>query len=116
MTKDLGGWLFGYGLFLFACGAATYVSNPVQAPTPVVAGAIAGGLSAFFGVLVWKDTKWVPKPAMMMTVIFLMLGIALSMQHWILVINGKPEMVGAAISSAIVVASGAMIWALKTKA
>lgn len=116
MTKGLGAWLFGYGVFLFACGAAAFLLNPNQAPTPLVAGAGAGGMAAFLGVLAWNGTKWVPRFSLVMTVIFMMLGLALAMQHWMLVYSGKPEVPAALLSVAVFIGSSVMLWALKTKA
>jgi hypothetical protein len=116
MTKGLGLWLLGYGVFLFICGAAGFLINPNQAPTPLLAGTLTGGLMAVFGVLSFKGVKWVAKTAMMITIVFTMFSIAIAMQQWMLVYSGKPELPAAAIATVLFGGSALALWALRTKA
>lgn len=116
MTKGLAVWLLGFGVFLFVCGAAAFLLNPNQAPTPLLAGTLAGGLMAMMGVFSGNGAKWVPKVGLMVTIVFMMLALAMSMQQWMLVISGKPEIVSALLATVLFGGTGVMLWALKTKA
>ena len=116
MTKGLAVWLLGYGVFLFVCGAAAFLLNPNQAPTPLLAGTLTGGLMAVLGVLSGNGVKWVPRVGLMLTIIFMMLALAMSMQQWMLVISGKPEFLSAQLATVLFLGTAAMLWALKTKA
>jgi uncharacterized membrane protein (UPF0136 family) len=51
-------WLIGYGVFLFLCGMAGYLSNPAAAKTALISGTAFGGLSVFWGVLLGKGFNW----------------------------------------------------------
>lgn len=115
MTKGLGVWMIGYGIFLFLCGAAALLLTPNQPPVPVLAGAICGGIAAFFGVLLMNGTSWAYKAAMFTVVIFMMFGLALSMQHWLLYYKGQPALYDAMISVLVFIGSATALWKLKTK-
>jgi hypothetical protein len=54
-------WLIGYGVFLFACGIAGFLSNPTEAKTALISGSVFGGLAVLWGVLLGKGhgfAKW----------------------------------------------------------
>lgn len=53
-------WLYGFGAFLFLCGLAGYLSNPVAAKTALMSGSVFGALSILWGFLLGKsDHGWV---------------------------------------------------------
>jgi len=114
MTK--GKWLMGFGVFLFVCGAAAYLSNPAQPPTPLVAGALSGGLMAMLGVLADKGSKWALTSGIMLTIVLLMLSLAMAMQHWLLVFQGGRDLLTPLLDTALLLAASAALWGLKRKA
>ncbi|RYD37193.1 MAG: hypothetical protein EOP87_04025 [Verrucomicrobiaceae bacterium] len=114
MTK--GKWLMGFGVFLFVCGAAAYLSNPAQPPTPLVAGALSGGLMAMLGVLADKGSKWALTSGIMLTIVLLMLALAMAMQHWLLVFQGGRDLLTPLLDTALLLAASAALWGLKRKA
>jgi hypothetical protein len=115
MTKGLGVWLFTYGVFLFVCGAAFFLLTPQPVPTPLLAGAICGGIASFMGVLFWTGKKTPFKGAVMMMVVYFMAGLALAMQQWMLVKAGEPRLNVALVVTAVAVAGGVMLWRVRTK-
>jgi uncharacterized membrane protein (UPF0136 family) len=46
--------LIGYGVFLFLCGLAGFISNPAAAKTALISGSVFGGLSVVWGLLLAK--------------------------------------------------------------
>lgn len=115
MTK--GAWLMVFGVFLFACGAAAYLANPNQAPTSLVAGAIGGGIASMLGVMVMKGTpQWALAAGNMLTIVFMMLALAMSMQHWMLVYNGGKDVLSPVIDTVVVLGAAVVLWGLKKKA
>lgn len=112
MTKGLGAWLLGYGFILFACGAAAYLANPTF-QLLLVAGAVTGGLMAALGVVSIQGAKWVPRAASMLTLIFMMAGLALVMQYGLKVIKESTGLVEGIISLVVFFASATALWRLK---
>ena len=114
MTKGV--WLVMFGVFLFVCGAAAYLLNPNQAPTSLVAGAIGGGIIAMLGVMVMKgSTKWALTAGTMLTIVFMMLGLAMAMQHWLTVYKGGKDVVLPIIDTVLVAGAAVVLWGLKKK-
>lgn len=114
MTKGV--WLMIYGVLLFVCGAAVYLMNPAQAPTPLFAGTICGGLAAMIGVFVHKGMKWASVAGRMLMIVFLMMALAMAMQHWLLVKDGGKDLVTPLIDTFLVLASGFVLRELTRKA
>ena len=55
-------WLISFGVFLFLCGLAGYLSNPANAKTALQSGSLFGGLSVVWGILLAKGhdfAKWI---------------------------------------------------------
>ena len=115
MTKGVGAWLLGYGFILFACGAVAYLVNPTF-PLLLAVGAVTGGLMAALGVVSIQGAKWVPRAASMLTLIFMMAGLALVMQYGLKVIKESTGLVEGIISLVVFFASATALWRLKKKA
>jgi len=58
MNPKLGKWMIGYGLYLFAMGAAGYLSNPEKAATALMSGGPFGALSILWGWLMSRGIGW----------------------------------------------------------
>ena len=58
MNPKLGKWMIGYGLYLFAMGAAGYLSNPEKAATALMSGGTFGALSILWGWLMSRGIGW----------------------------------------------------------
>ena len=58
MKRTLANWMIGYGLFLIACGAAGYLSNPQKAATALMSGGTFGALSILWGWLMARGFGW----------------------------------------------------------
>lgn len=113
MTK--GAWLMAYGVLLFFCGVAAYLVNPAF-PLLLISGALAGGLMAGLGVIFLKGGSWVLTVATMLTLVFMMFGLALAMNYGLKVIKESTGLAETMVSVAIFAVSGLALWALKKKA
>jgi uncharacterized membrane protein (UPF0136 family) len=56
--KFCGRWFIGFGIFLFVCGLAGFLSNPSGAKTALISGGTFGFLSALSGVLMSRGLGW----------------------------------------------------------
>jgi len=56
--KFCGRWFIGFGIFLFVCGLAGFLSNPSGAKTALISGGTFGFLSALWGVLMARGLVW----------------------------------------------------------
>lgn len=115
MTKGV--WLMVFGVFLFVCGAAAYLANPNQAPTSLVAGALGGGIITMLGVMVTKGTPaWALTAGTMLTIVFMMLALAMAMQHGFLFHRGETkDLISPVLDAVVALAAGVTLWGLKKK-
>ncbi|WAC18700.1 hypothetical protein OVA24_15835 [Luteolibacter sp. SL250] len=116
MTK--GKWLVGFGVFLFVCGAAAYLANPTQAPTPLLAGAVGGGLIAMLGVMASRGRPvWAITAATMLVIVFMMLALAMTMQHGLLYYRGEStDLISPVLDALVAVAAGITLRMVKKNA
>lgn len=73
-------WLIGYGVFLFLCGLAGFLSNPAAAKTALITGSAFGGLSIIWGLLLGKGFGFAKWAALLTT---LMLCLVFSIRSFI---------------------------------
>lgn len=106
-------WLLGYGLFLFLCGLAGYLSNPATAQTALISGSVFGGLSAVWGYLVHRTGKAWPVFAAVTTCGFLSLIFTWrSWASWMAVKEGDPKIFAAVLISAMLLGTVATLLVL----
>lgn len=102
-----------YGVALFICGVAAYLANPLY-PLLLISSAVAGGLMAGFGVIFLKGASPVVKTiATMLTLVFMMFGLALAMNYGLKAIKESTGQKEAAVSTGIFLVSAAALWRLK---
>lgn len=95
--RKLGTWLVVYGLFLVAIGVTGYLSNPEKARTALFSGGTFGGLSALWGVLVLRGTRWAPRAALVTTALLSAVFVWRATAGWMAVAGGQSEKRTAAI-------------------
>lgn len=106
-------WLLGYGLFLFLCGLAGYVSNPAAAQTALISGSVFGGLSAIWGILLHRTGRPWPRYAAIATCGFLSLIFSWrSWASWMAVQEGDPKVFAAVLISSMLVGTVATLFVL----
>ena len=98
-------WLIGYGVFLFLCGLAGYLSNPVAAKTALISGSVFGGLSVVWGLLLGKGfgfARWAGLVTAM-----LLCGVFgwRSTVSWQKVMDGDPKMFAASLITLMLIGS-----------
>ncbi len=102
-------WLIGYGVFLFLCGLAGYLSNPVAAKTALMSGSLFGFISLVWGFLLGKGfgfARW----AAILTCAFLSIifGWRASVS-WAAVADGAPKAFAATLITLMLIASAATV-------
>jgi hypothetical protein len=104
------------GMIVFGCSATAYQMDPGQGPVVLLMGALGGGLTAMFGFLLMHGSTWAYRAGFIMATICLMLGLAMSFQHWSLVLNGGKDFITPIMDGVMVLAAGATLWVLKKNA
>ncbi len=102
-------WLIGYGIFLFVCGLAGFLSNPAAAKTALISGSLFGGLSILWGVLLGKGlgfAKWV---ALVMTLLLCGVFGWRSTAGWQAVSEGEPKAFAATLITLMLLGSLATV-------
>jgi len=102
-------WLIAYGIFLFACGLAGFLSNPSAAKTALISGSLFGGLSILWGVLLGKGlgfAKWV---ALVMTILLCGVFGWRSTASWQAVADGQPKAFAASLITLMLLGSLATV-------
>jgi len=102
-------WLIGYGIFLFLCGVAGYLSNPAGAKTALLSGSLFGGLAVVFGVLSWSGKKWAQFMALAMALMLVVVFGWRSTMGWIATSAGEPKLFAASLISLMLLASLATV-------
>lgn len=108
-------WLTGYGIFLFLCGLAGYLSNPSAAATALISGAIFGGLSVAWGVLLGRGLGFAKWGALVTCLMLCGVFGWRSIVSWQAVASGAPKLIAASLITLMLVGSGATVVRLLTK-
>lgn len=102
-------WQVGYGVFLFVCGLAGYLSNPEAAKTALFTGSLFGGLSALWGVCILKRLDWARIAAIVTTALLACVFTWRSTVTWQAVGAGEPKVFAASLISLMFVGSVATL-------
>lgn len=113
MTKSK--WLIGFGIFLFACGLAGYLSNPAAAKTALISGSLFGGLSVVWGILLGKGLGFIKWVALVMTLMLCGVFGWRSTAGWQAVANGEPKTFAASLITLMLIGSIATVVKLLKK-
>ena len=102
-------WLIGYGVFLFLCGLAGFLSNPVAAKTALISGSMFGGLSVVWGVLLGKGFGWAKWAALATTLMLCAVFSWRSFMGWEKVMAGEPKAFAASLITLMLIGSLATV-------
>lgn len=102
-------WLIGYGVFLFLCGLAGYLSNPAAAKTALISGSAFGGLSVVWGMLLGKGFGWVKWAALATTLILCAVFSIRSVISWQKVMADEPKTFAASLITLMLLGSLATV-------
>jgi uncharacterized membrane protein (UPF0136 family) len=102
-------WLIGYGVFLFLCGMAGYLSNPAAAKTALISGTAFGGLSVFWGVLLGKGFNWAKWAALATTLMLCAVFSIRSFISWQKVMADEPKTFAASLITLMLLGSLATV-------
>lgn len=108
-------WLIGYGVFLFLCGLAGYLSNPVAAKTALISGSVFGGLSVVWGVFLGKGFGFAKWAALATTLMLCAVFGWRSVASWQKVMDGEPKAFAASLITLMLLGSLATVWRLVAK-
>jgi uncharacterized membrane protein (UPF0136 family) len=100
-----GRWFVGFGIFLFLCGVAGFLSNPAGAKTALISGGTFGFLSSAWGVLMLRGMNWAWFLALGCTG---MLGVVFTWRavvSWKATTLGEPKLFAASLISLMLVGS-----------
>jgi uncharacterized membrane protein (UPF0136 family) len=107
MTKSK--WLISFGVFLFLCGLAGYLSNPVAAKTALISGSVFGGLSVLWGVLLGKGMGFAKWAALATSIMLCGAFTWRSIVSWQKVTEGEPKVFAASLITLMLVGSLATV-------
>lgn len=102
-------WLFGFGAFLFLCGLAGYLSNPVAAKTALISGSVFGALSVLWGFLLGKGFGWAKWAALATTLMLCAVFSIRSFISWQKVLADEPKAFAASLITLMLVGSLATV-------
>lgn len=102
-------WLIGYGVFLFLCGLAGYLSNPAAAKTALISGSAFGGLSVVWGILLGKGFGWVKWAALVTTLMLCVVFSIRSFISWQKVMADEPKAFAASLITLMLLGSIATV-------
>jgi len=102
-------WLIGYGVFLFLCGLAGYLSNPVAAKTALISGSVFGTLSLIWGLLLGKGFGFAKWAALATTLLLCAVFSWRSFASWQKVLNGEPKAFAASLITLMLLGSLATV-------
>ncbi len=108
-------WLISFGVFLFICGLAGYLSNPEKAISALIMGSLFGGLSVLWGFLLGKGmgfAKW----AALATALLLCVAFSWrSYMSWQAFADGEPKAFAASLITLMLIGSVATVYRLLAK-
>jgi uncharacterized membrane protein (UPF0136 family) len=102
-------WLISFGVFLFLCGLAGYLSNPAAAKTAVISGSLFGGLSVVWGLLLAKGFNFAKWIALAMTLMLCGVFGWRSVVSWQAVADGAPKAFAASLITLMLLGSLATV-------
>lgn len=102
-------WLIGYGVFLFICGLAGYLSNPAKAISALMMGSLFGALSVVWGVLLGKGFGWAKWAALATTLMLCAVFAMRSFISWQKVMADEPKVFAASLITLMLVGSLATV-------
>ena len=102
-------WLIGYGVFLFVCGLAGFLSNPAKAQTALMMGSVFGSLSIVWGVLLWKGFGFAKWAALATTLLLCAVFAWRSIVSWQKVMDGDPKVFAASLITLMLLGSLATV-------
>jgi len=108
-------WLIGYGIFLFICGLAGFASNPAAAVTALISGAVFGGLSIAWGILLGKGLGFAKWAALVTCLMLCGVFGWRSIMSWQAVASGAPKWIAASLITLMLVGSVATVARLIAK-
>jgi len=103
--KLCGRWFIGFGIFLFVCGLAGFLSNPSGAKTALLSGGTFGFLSAVWGVLMLRGFGWAWMAALGCTGFLAAVFTWRAAAGWIAVSAGEPKLFAASLISLMLAGS-----------
>jgi uncharacterized membrane protein (UPF0136 family) len=98
-------WLIGYGIFLFLCGLAGYLSNPEKAKTALMSGSVFGGLSVLWGFLLSKGMGFAKWAALATTLMLCAVFSWRSIVSWQAFADGEPKAFAASLITLMLIGS-----------
>jgi uncharacterized membrane protein (UPF0136 family) len=102
-------WLLSFGIFLFLCGLAGYLSNPAAAKTALISGSLFGALSVAWGLLLAKGFKFAKWAALVMTLMLCVVFGWRSTVSWQAVAGGEPKAFAASLITLMLLGSLATV-------
>lgn len=102
-------WLIGYGIFLFVCGLAGYLSNPVAAKTALMSGSVFGALSIIWGLFLGKGFGFAKWAALVTTLLLCAVFAWRSIVSWQKVMDGDPKVFAATLITIMLLGSIATV-------
>ena len=102
-------WLISFGVFLFLCGLAGYLSNPANAKTALISGSLFGGLSVVWGILLAKGHEFAKRIALAMTLMLCGVFGWRSVVTWQAVADGAPKAFAASLITLMLLGSIATV-------
>ena len=98
-------WLIGYGIFLFFCGLAGYLSNPAAAKTALMSGSAFGALSVLWGFLLSKGLGFARWAALVTTLMLCAVFSWRSVVSWQKFADGEPKAFAASLITLMLLGS-----------
>ncbi|MFT5904717.1 MAG: uncharacterized membrane protein (UPF0136 family) [Cryomorphaceae bacterium] len=108
-------WLIGFGVFLFLCGLAGYLSNPVAAKTALMSGSLFGALSVLWGFLLGKGLGFAKWAALVTTLLLCAVFSWRSIVSWQKFAEGEPKAFAASLITLMLIGSLATVYRLLAK-
>ncbi|MGK0185823.1 MAG: uncharacterized membrane protein (UPF0136 family) [Verrucomicrobiales bacterium] len=102
-------WLIGYGVFLFICGLAGFLSNPTAAKTALISGSVFGALSAIWGILLSKGLGFARWAALATTLLLCAVFSWRSVVSWQKFADGEPKAFAASLITLMLLGSIATV-------
>jgi uncharacterized membrane protein (UPF0136 family) len=102
-------WLIGYGVFLFLCGLAGFISNPDKAITALISGSVFGGLSVVWGLLLGKGFNFAKWAALVTTLLLCGVFAVRSFISWQKFAEGEPKSFAASLITLMLLGSLATV-------
>ena len=103
--KFTGRWFVGFGIFLFVCGVAGFLSNPSGAKTALISGGTFGFLSAVWGVLMLRGFGWAWMAALVCTGFLAAVFTWRAAAGWMAYSAGEPKLFAASLISLMLAGS-----------